>query len=195
MNSNNFWLSGTGVIPTGLPQDSFVGDFTVIPESTQASATIKQFCLIEKQNEYKGINEKFYQVTFKLLDGDYKSREVTLKIKCFDGKPEQIQRNLNMLKLILQLCDFQPTHTNAPTDQDLMATIGKSVHVKIGEYSIPRNDGTCMEGNFVREVHKIGSIETETGVKKVTQQPVNSGMDSALTRNPSAPLSDDGFPF
>ena len=187
----SFWLSGLGVMPTGLPQDSFVSDFSIIPEGTQAAAVIKQFSLIEKHNEFKGIDEKFYQVTFKLLDGDYKNREVTLKIRCFEGKPEQIQRNLNILKLILQLCDFQPTHQNAPTDQDLMVTIGKSMHIKISEYSLKRDDGTYFDGNNVREVHKLNTIKTETGTKRVTKQPENLGLESALTRNASASMSND----
>lgn len=191
----SFWLSGLGVMPTGLPQDSFVSDFSIIPEGTQASSVIKQFCLIEKHNQYTGNTDKFYQVTFKLSDGDYKNREVTLKIKCFSGKPEQIQRNLSLLKLLLGLCEFQPTHADAPTDQDLMITIGKSVCVKIGEYSLNRDDGTVMEGNFVREVHKLNSIKTETGVKKVAQQPTGSGLESALNRNSGIAKENDDLPF
>jgi len=191
----SFWLSGLGVMPTGLPQDSFVSDFSIIPEGTQAAAVIKQFGLIEKHNEFKGIDEKFYQVTFKLSDGDYKNREVTLKIRCFEGKPEQIQRNLNIFKLILQLCDFQPTHQNAPTDHDLMVTIGKSMHIKISEYSLKRDDGTYFYGNNVREVHKLNTIKTETGIKKITQQSADSGLESALTRNSKIAKENDDVPF
>ena len=137
--------------------------------------------------------DKFYQVIYKLLDGDYKSREVTQKIKCFDGKPEQIQRNLNMLKLVMQLCELKPSTAKAPMDLELLPMLGKILSIKIGEWSMPKNDGGMMEGNFVREVHPTGSLATETGVKaEVVHRPT----DSALNRNAALlELADDGIPF
>ena len=190
---SKFWLSGTGQMPTGNQQDAFVSDFSVIPEGTQADAVIKSFLLIEKENKYTNTTDKFYQVVFKLTSGDYKSREVTLKIKCFSGKPEQIQRNLNMLKLVLEICDFKPTHSNPPSDMELGFTMNKLVAVKVGEYSIPKeNEPGTIDGNFVREVHKSGSIPTETGVKaEVKARPT----ESALTRNAGIPDLDSDLPF
>ena len=191
--SSNFWLSGTGEMPTGKPEDAFVGDFTVIPEGTQANSVVKSFTLVQKENKYTNTTDKFYQVIFKLTDGDYKNREVTLKIKCFSGKPEQIQRNLNMMKLILEICDFKPTHSNPPSDMELGFTMNKSVAVKVGEYSIPKeNEPGTIDGNFVREVHKSGSIPTETGVKaEVKARPT----ESALTRNANVVDLNEDLPF
>ena len=188
-----FWTSGTGEMPTGLPQDAFVSDFSIIPEGTSASAMIKSFTLIEKENKYSGTTDKFYNVVYRLLDGNFKSREVTQKIKCFDGKPEQIQRALNMLKLVMQLCDFKPSHNNAPGDIELITMVNKIVSIKIGEWSIPKADGSgVMEGNFVREVHASGAIATETGVKaEVVHRPT----DSALQRNAGMPELNDDLPF
>ncbi len=189
----SFWLSGTGLAPTGKPEDAFTGDFTTIPEGTVATASIKSFTLVDKENKFSNINDKFYQVIFKLLDGDFKSREVTMKIKCFTGKPEQIQRNLNMLKLILQLCDFKPTHNNAPDDMELGFCMGKILSIKIGEWSMPKNDGGgFIEGNFVRECWAAGAIATETGIKaEVVHRPT----DSALQRNAVLPELDGDLPF
>ena len=191
--SSNFWLSGTGEMPTGKPEDAFVGDFTVIPEGTQANSVVKSFTLVQNENKYTNTTDKFYQVIFKLTDGDYKNREVTLKIKCFSGKPEQIQRNLNMMKLILEICDFKPTHSNPPSDMELGFTMNKSVAVKVGEYSIPKeNEPGTIDGNFVREVHKSGSIPTETGVKaEVKARPT----ESALTRNANVVDLNEDLPF
>jgi hypothetical protein len=190
---SDFWLSGIGSLPTGRPEDSFVGDFSVIPEGTCAPAVIKLFNLVEKENKYTNMTDKFYNVLFKLTDGAFKGREVTLKIKCFSGKPEQIQRNLNMLKLILDICGYKPTHNGAPTDLELGFTMGKPIAVKIGEYSIPKtNEPGYIEGNFVRECHPVGSIATETGIKaEVKARPT----ESALTRNANVPDLNDDLPF
>jgi len=188
----SFWTSGTGEMPTGLPKDAFVSDFSIIPEGTSASAMIKSFTIVEKENKYSGTTDKFYNVVYRLLDGNFKSREVTQKIKCFDGKPEQIQRALNMLKLVMQLCDFKPSHNNAPGDIELITMVNKVVSIKIGEWSMPKADGGIIEGNFVREVHASGAIPTKTGVKaEVVHRPT----DSALQRNATLPELNDDLPF
>lgn len=192
---SNFWQSGTGLTPTGNPQDAFLKDFTQIPDNTTADAILKQFILVEKENKYTNTTDKFYQVTYKLTSGDYKNREVTQKIKCFNGTPDSIDRNLNMLKLIMQLCDFKPTHSEAPGDIELITMCNKMVSVKIREWSMPKKDGTGMiEGNLVSEVWKAGELATETGIKaEVVHRPT----DSALNRNAAAKLPelDDGLPF
>ena len=191
--SGSFWLSGTGEVPTGLPEDAFVGNFTIIPEGSVASAMIKSFTLIEKENKYTGSTDRFYQIIFRLLDGDFASREVIQKIKCFDGKPEQIQRALNMLKLVMQLCDFKPTHSDAPKDIELIPMVNKVVSIKIGEWSMPKADGSgVIEGNFVRECWASGAIPTERGVKA---EAVHRPTDSALQRNAGMPELDNDLPF
>lgn len=192
---SSFWLSGTGTAPTGKPEDAFIGDFTVIPEGSVATASIKSFTLVEKDNKHTGTVDKFYQIIWKLLDGDYKSREVTQKIKCFDGKPEQIQRNLNMLKLVMQLCEFKPTTADAPKDLELLPMLNKIASIKIGEWSMPKQDGGMMEGNFVRECWRSGEIATETGVKAVAVHTPTKGVESALTRNATMPELNDDLPF
>ncbi len=189
----SFWKSGSGCEITGKPQDAFIGDFELIPNNTQALASIKSFNLVEKENKYTGVNDKFFNVNFKIIDGQFKSREVAMKIKCFSGKPEQIDRNLNMLRLIMELCDFKPSHDGEPTDIELGFMIGKIVSIKIKEWDMPKADGSgIMQGNFVSEVHKSGAIPTETGVKaEVVHRPT----DSALQRNSGMPELDDGLPF
>lgn len=196
----SFWTSGTGKTLTGKPEDAFVRDFSIIPDGTQAEAMIKHFILIDRPNEYTGSNDKYYEILYKLITGDFKGREVSQKIKCFAGKPEQIDRNLNMMKLIMELCDFKPKHSNEPTDADLMPMQGKMVSIKISEWSMEKKDGSgMMEGNFVSEVHKSGAIPTETGTKQiVTKSPSQKkGVESALTRNqPQVEMNmDDDIPF
>lgn len=190
---SDFWNSPLGEI-TGKPEDSFTKDFSIIPDQTIAEAVIKKFVLVEKENKYENTLDKYYEITYKLINGDYKNREVTQKIKVFHGTPESVHRNLNMFKLILSLCDFKPTHRNEPTDLELIMTTGKTICVKIREWSMPKKDGTgIMEGNFVSEVYKSGDMPTETGIKLPVVEV--KGVPSALTRNSSLPYSDDSLPF
>lgn len=193
-----FWNSGTGREITGDAKDAFVKDFSIIPEGTVAQAKIMSFNLIEK--EFEGVKSEMYEIGYKLTDGDFKNREVSQKIKPFSGKPEAIDRNLNMLKLVMTLCNFRPTHNNAPTDNDLLPMIGNIVSIKIREFSSVGKDGKLFEINFVSEVYKAGSVATETGEKAIiTHSPAqpSSHVDSALNRNAgsSYDVPDDSIPF
>jgi hypothetical protein len=178
----SFWNSPTNQPITGSEKDAFIPDFTLIPEGTMAIGVIKS-CTVENKEatQYSEAN-KFIQVVYKLADGEFKNREVTQKIKVFDGKPEAIHRSLNMLKLLMMLCNYQPTHSNEPTNQDLANLHGKVIGLKIGEWSMPRADGSIGEGNFIREIHTPAGFKCETGVKaEVTHS--RSSVDSAFSRN------------
>lgn len=161
-----FWAAPSGKKITGSPEDSFAQAFTTIPEGTTTVANIKKFEVVEKEASQYGAAQKYIQVTYKLLDGDFKNREVQQKIKCFEGKPEQIERNLNMLMLIMKLCSYTPAHNNEPTTAELSEMVGNIVGIVIGEWSMPKTDGSgVLEGNFVREVHPSTGFVAETGVK------------------------------
>ena len=191
---SSFWTSGSGKPLSGKPEDSFVGDFTTIPEGTASEAMIKTFITVEKVNKYKDTTERYLEITWKIVSEQFKNREVSQKIKVFSGSPEQIDRNLNLLKLIMELCNYKPTHANAPTDAELAGMQGNVAAIKIGEWALPKNDGSgMMEGNFVREVWKSGSIALEIGVKAVVTS-VSTHLDSAFSRN-AMPELDSDLPF
>ncbi len=202
MTQLNMWTGGTGKKITGLPEDSFIGDFSIIPDGTIENALIKKFVLIEKLNEYTKVVDKYFEITWKLFSGDFKNREVSQKIKAFSGKPEAIDRSLNMLMLVMKLADFTLTHSNVPTNDELAQMHGKMATIKIREWHMPKQDGSgIMEGNFVSEVHAHGSIPTEIGVKQSSTHEPQRPSDSALTRNAasrtggSMPEIEDDLPF
>lgn len=163
---NDFWLSGTGVMPTGAAQDAFAPSMDIIPDGTTALASIKSFLLMEKDTV------EYYEITWKITSNDFKGREVRQKIKAFDMKPEVRQRNLNMLKRIYDLLEFRPLHNGKPTDQDNIKLTGKILGIKINQWHVMRRDGSgFMEGNHVSEVHKPGpEFIPEVGVKKAPPQ-------------------------
>lgn len=200
----SFWTSPLGLEITGSEKDAFLPDFTVIPEGTMALGMVKSCQVIDAQPTQFKDAEKYIEVVYKLVDGEFKNQEVTHKIKVFQGKPEAIHRNLNMLKLLMMLCSFKPTHKGEPTNDDLRQLQGKVVGIKIGEWSMPRDDGAIAEGNFVREVHPSTGFVCETGVKaEVRHAPVpppqaqSTGVESAFSRNPAgmAAQLDDDVPF
>ncbi len=186
---SNFWSSGSGAEVSGSPEAAFLKDFSVIPDGTLALALIKSFGLVDKTDQY-GV-KKYYEIIWKITSNDYKNREVSQKIKVFDGKPEAIDRNLNMLKLVMDLCQFKPKHSDAPSDDDLRPMCGKILGIKISEWSMPKADGSgLMEGNYVPEVYAAASFVPSVGVKLEVVHTPSAGGDSALTRNSRVTIQD-----
>lgn len=176
----SFWDSRTGAPLTGLADDAFAGSFSIIPDGTTSTAMIKSF----EQKEFDG--DKFYQITWKIVSTAFKGQEVRQKIAAFDTKPEKAQRALNMLMMIYKLCAHTPTHSNAPTTDDLKPMCGKVFGIKIQEWAL-----NGKEGNFVSEVHAADAeFKPEVGVKQ-------ERVVSVPARNTDAELLnlDEDLPF
>lgn len=193
----NFWTSGTGAVISGSPEAAFVKEMGVIPNNTTAIAKIISFTNVSKENKYTQSNDNYLSIVWKIQGGDFVNREVIQKIKCFDGKPEQIDRALNMLMLVTKLCGVGPC-SELPTDEYLKLMNGKILGIKIREWSMPKADGSgIMEGNHVAEVHPAAGFQAETGVK-LESHAVSVAVDSALSRNSQSKLGlvlDDDIPF
>lgn len=188
----SFWTLSDNSAPKGDEASSFAGDFRVIPDGTCAPAQIKSFKLMDATQSYP---KPVFEVTFKLIGGDFKDREVRLKVKCFDDKPTVSDRGINMLKRIYDLCGHKPTHADTPTDNDLLPMIGKIMGVKIREFiGTNSKTGEPTNGNYVSEIHSTSNIETVTGTKL---EVVASSVDTAFSRNAvtGLPLDDSGIPF
>jgi len=195
---SEFWRSGSGEKITGESSKAFAGDFTIIPENTMAHAEIHAFELVSKEQTDYAPAMKFYQITWKLTSPvEFKNRQVTQKIKCFDGNPAQIDRNLNMLKLVMDLCKFKPPHAEAPSAQDLKPMVGNILGIKVREWSMPKKDGSgMMDGNFVSEVFSPVGFEDEVGVKAEVKH-IESHVETAFSRNRKLQeeIADSDIPF
>lgn len=194
---SDFWKSGSGQLLTGNAEDAFLREFSLIPNNSCAIAKIATFANVIKDNKFTGQVDKFINITWRILEGEFKNQEVTQKIKPFSGTNEAVDRALNMLKLIMTLCNFSPSHSSAPTDDDLKKMVGKTCGIKIREFAMPKNDGSGLfEGNFVSEVHDAVGFKSETGIKMQITHRAPDHLDSAYRRNP--PKSDtieDEIPF
>ena len=180
---SEFWKSRTGGKITGEEDKAFLSDFSIIPEGTRAIALIKKFARVDKEATQWQPAETFLEITYKLVDGDYKNREVKQKIKCFEGKDVSVDRALNMLMLVMKLCEFKPTHGGEPTQEELSSMQGKVLGIVIGEWLIEKDDGKNIEGNNVTQIYTSEGFECETGVKAKPPEPRNSAPESAFSRN------------
>lgn len=184
----NFWTSGTGEVPTGNPEDAFIKEYGLIANNTKVLAKIVSAFTHEGMNRYNSTNEKFIQIIWEIKEGEYKGRNVKQKIQCFLGKPEGIDKSLNMLKLLMKLCDFKPSHTNEPTVQDLNQLEDKVLGIKIRQKYMTSEDGKDIEWNSIDEIHPIHGFESQQGELIEHKK---TGYESALQRNSSIKRIDD----
>lgn len=151
-----FFKSRTGAPITGNEASSFSGNFANLPDNTQARAIIKSFTV----QEYMG--ESYFQLIWKLVDGDFKNCEVKQRITPFEKDDNRAQRNLNMLYRIFNICEHRTDYEDMPQNHDLAEMKGMICSIKIGNGIIQGEERT-----WVREVWKEGEIETLTGETKV----------------------------
>lgn len=157
----SFWESELGDI-TGKSEDAFAKSFMQIPDGTKALAKIASFT----NQSYKESGFKYLNIEWELQDGDFRGQKVQQKLKVyggdqFDKDPAKTRhRALNMLKLLYQLFNIKPKHTNPPTDQDLALFSGKIAGIKIRETE-PNDKGRSY--NWVSEVHPSQGYKSETG--------------------------------
>ncbi len=195
----SFWTPRTGKPITGSEESSFAADMSVIPSGTTAVGCIKNIVIKENENPRDESVRKFIEVKVKLLDGEYIGREVTLKIKPFYGTDYSIDRGLNMLKRLMDLCGHKPSSGEEPNDNDFSAMVNKVMGVKIEEWSFIGDDGNTREGNYISEIHASAGFTTATGVKS-QKAPRALGKSPALESYESysastASLVDDDVPY
>lgn len=153
----------------GDAEHAFVKSFTVIPDNTTAVAEIKAINI----GEFNG--EKAYEVTWKIIDGDFKGHHVKQKIKCWQTDEVKRNRAKSMLLLIMNMFQLKFAGNDHPNEFDLMPLHGKIGGIKIGYMMSPKADGTVGEYNFVREVHATEGFECKVGE--------SPRIESAFTRN------------
>jgi hypothetical protein len=180
----SFW-EVNGVKPTGKPEDAFSNSFRNIPDGTQANAMISSAKVSVYDNEKTGIN-----IAWKIVDGDFKGCIVNQSIKVFDKKDEKRIKALNMLKLIMVLCSFTPSHDGEPTDVDLASLKGNICGIKIQQWQMQnKKTGIWSEGNWVSEVHK--DIEVLTGIPLEPLPSNDATYNDAQNTDWSKPIEDD----
>lgn len=165
----SFWNLSDGSKPSGSDSASFASNFGHVPDGTQANAIITNFV----PSDFGG--EKLYQVTWKLIDGDFANTMVKQSINPFSPDEKKANRSKNMFMRLYNLAELKPTHSNAPTENDLIPFLGLKCSVKAGNSIIEGKEKT-----WIREVHAMDKLEVKTG-----HTPVTTGFpDSALSRNP-----------
>lgn len=195
----SFWESEMGEV-TGKAEDAFAKQFSQIPDGTKALAKIESFT----NQEYKDSGFKYLNIEWVLQDGDFRGQKVQQKLKVYGGDQydkdpmKTRHRALNMLKLLYQLFNLKPKHTNPPTDQDLASFSGKIAGLKIRE---TEQNEKGKSYNWISEVHASQGFKCETGVglPVVAHTAVSSYSSSRSTAddafNNSPPAHLDDVPF
>ncbi len=192
----SFWNSKSGMEITGTADAAFATDFTLIPNGTLALAKVIKIEMVDKDDPMFG-EQKYYHLTWKIISNDFIGKLVNQKIKCFTGKPESIDKALNMLKYLYTLCNYKPTHNNAPTARELEFLMNKTFGIKVREYATERSDGKGYStGNYVGEVHPEKEFLCSVGTFMEVKNKNKDSLDSAFSRNPrQAPFIDSDIPF
>lgn len=197
----SFWESDLGEV-TGKTEDAFAKQFTQIPDGTKALAKVESFT----NQAHKETGFKYLNIEWVLTDGDFKGQKVTQKIKVYGGDqydkdPAKTRhRALNMLKLLYQLFNLKPKHTNPPTDQDLASFSGKTAGIRIRETE-PNDNG--RQYNWVAEVHPSQGFKSETGTglavvarSTVSNYSAQSNAGTSFGNNAAPPAYDENdVPF
>lgn len=179
----SFWSSELGQL-SGNAADAFTKTFKSIPNDTMATAKIESM----GYKEYNG--DKYIQIDWQLMGGDFAGQHVFHKLYVFDKDSKRKHRFLNMLVLLYKLFDMQPESDMAPTDAELSKFKSKHAGIKIQETE-PNEHGKVY--NWVSEVYPAPGFKPETG-KSIERR---TGVESAFSRNPSKPIDalESDIPF
>jgi hypothetical protein len=164
----SFWKSSAGEV-LGTQQSAFAKSFKNIPDGSTALAKIKDF----KHDDYMG--DKYLQITWVIIDGDFTGKHVFQKLRVFDKDEKKRWKALNMFMYIYKLLGLIPNSDEAPSDKDLMEFTGKEAGIKIRETE-PNQNG--KQYNWVSEIHDKKGFVTETAVSTVVthvNKPIQSG--------------------
>ena len=190
-----FWESELGDV-TGKSEDAFARQFSQIPDGTKALAKIESFT----NQTHKDSGFQYLNIEWVLTDGDFRGQKVQHKLKVYGGdqydkdSSKTRHRALNMLKLLYQLFNIKPKHTNPPTDQDLAMFVGKVAGIKIRETGM--NDKGKVY-NWVAEVHPSTGFKSETGagLPILAHASVSSRSSMGVFDNSAPPLDLSDVPF
>lgn len=182
----SFWTTSTGKQITGSEEDSFVMDFTSIPNNTKARAKVKK---LEEGKNYK--EEPNYQLTWEITDGDFKGRIIKQNFDVFSSDDKKSDKAKNMLARLSAILNQPFPLDRAPVNSDFLSVINKIAGIKVREMPTTNKKGEEITTNFVSELHLAGNDWiSETGVKIELSDKSSARVESAFSRN-QQPFSDN----
>ena len=191
----SFWQTRNGKEVDGSERNTFESSFSLIPDGTTAPAIITKFEYREYDNSRTGSKDRMYQITWKLIGGDFANRQVWQKLYPFDHDADKQARNLNMMKRIFMLANFELNHDDAPSTEDLYPLINKQMGIKIRVWQMEGK-----EGNRVSEVHSLdNNFVIETGksieITHIKKQSNNDNMAAYANGASTNGIPDFDLPF
>lgn len=184
--NEDFWNNVTPDV-----KETVSAEFKPIPNNTYAHAIIEDV----KTKQVPNDSEEYFQITWKLLDGEFANRKIWQNLYIFNMKPEKALKDKCMLAKLYEKCKVQRP-TWAPSISDLLHLKNKPIGIKIREYIIENKTTKEIErhGNLIADVfaredstfHVITGIALDLSKReKTASQPQTS----------SQPEFNDDIPF
>ncbi len=174
----SFWTTSTGKQVTGSEEDSFIMDFTSIPNNTKARAKIKK---LEEGKNYK--DEPNFQITWEITDGEFKGRIIKQNLDVFSSDDKKSDKAKNMLARLSVIVNQPFPSDRAPVNSDFLPVINKIAGIKVREMPTTNKKGEEITTNFISEIHQAGNDwVSETGVKIEPSEKSSSRVESAFSR-------------
>lgn len=186
----SFYESKSGMKMDGSEENANLRSFTTIPDGTRARAVIKDYKYAQGTDPNQP--QEYYEVTYQLLEGEFKSQQVTQKIKAFELDPKKRDRAINQMIRLFNLCNYKPKHKGAPTDEDLKPMQNKIIGIEIGQWVMD-----YRTGNFVRGTYPSEGFEPCTGTLLEVENEAPHSLPSSASKSSQAysnvppPISQD----
>lgn len=170
----SFWTLSTGeTVAQEKEFDMGGGKIQPIPDGTRAASFIEE----AKETEYQG--NRYFNLKWKVAEGEYKNRIVFQKLYVFDADASRKDKAKQMLMAINMNCNGKLHDLKEdPTDMDLMTSLcNKPMMV---EYAIWELDDKSKSGNWVRSVGSMSNSKPSSPTQQATQSnepPIDFGGD------------------
>lgn len=165
---NDFWGNADGD-----EKKAFSTGFQPLPDGTEAIAQLDK-----AEFDESGKFGPLYNLTWKIVDGEYTNRLVFQALGVFDQDEVRATRAKNLLMYLFKLFNVS-VPARAPTTQDLSTMVGRLALIKVGVWV--NKEGKAK--NVINEIHTHGDAQL-------------SAIESAFSRNPvNNTKPEDDIPF
>lgn len=153
----SFFKKSSGEMAKG-DKAEFGGNLKPIPDNTIAMSMIEEALW----KEYEG--QRYINLKWKIIDGEYKSRVSFQKLKVYDAKETTADNAKDALYRLFLLCNATPPDSE-PTDIELMkALCNKPLAPRYRVWEIDGKSGNWIDAIYksVAEAAKVTAPDTQS---------------------------------
>ena len=170
-----FWNLSDGKEVESKSEFEAGGGFEVIPDGTRVLAAVEE-C---KDDEWEG--ERFFNLKWRILDGDYKNRIIFQKLKVFSQKDKQRDNAISMLAAIDANAGGKLMASGKePTDFAIASALANRPMIlllRVWQSNDKQKSGNYVAGVFGRQQTKAAPAAKSKPVAKPQEQGSEPPMD------------------